>query len=130
MKRRSDSGSSLIEVMITMVLLVIALMGLALSFPPGRAAVFQGRQMTRAAGIAEERLEIARRTAYADLTTLAGIDTGTYNPYTVTTAVAVDAPLAGMTTVTVTVASPGVRGPHVIDAGPQNVVLESFFNGS
>jgi Tfp pilus assembly protein PilV len=125
---RSESGISLVEVMVTIMLLTISLLGLAVAFPVGRAAVMQGRVSTREVALAEQRIETARNTPYATLPTLAGTDTTTYAPYTVVTAVAADAPAANLTTVTVTITAPSTPNAFVGDAGPQNVVVESFFS--
>jgi hypothetical protein len=73
---------------------------------------------------------VARRTPYASLSTLAGTDTTTHAPYSVTTQVAADAPSAGMTTVTVTVVAPTNKAPMMADMGDKTVVLETFISGT
>lgn len=128
MRLRSESGVSLIEVLVTISLLTISLLGLAVALPVARLAVFQGRVSTRAVALAEERIETARRTPYASLPSLAGTDAAAHLPYTIVTTVVADAPSAGLTIITVTVSAPGGQNAFVGDTGAQNVVLESFFS--
>lgn len=128
MKRSTQAGLTLIEVMVAMLLLSITLLGLAAAFPGAHLAVFQGRASTRAAALAEQRLEVARNTPYGELAGLAGTDDATYSPYTVETAVAVNAPSSGLTTVTVTVTGPEIVGPTTPAMGPTRVVLETFIS--
>jgi prepilin-type N-terminal cleavage/methylation domain-containing protein len=130
MPTRSEAGVTLIEILVTMALLSIALLGMAVAFPVGRAVVLQARMSTTAVALGEQRLEQARRTPYASLSTLVGTDTATHPPYSVTTQVAADAPSAGMTTVTVTVTAPTNRAPMMADTGAETVVLETFISGS
>jgi prepilin-type N-terminal cleavage/methylation domain-containing protein len=126
MRLAPASGVTLMEVLVTMALLSIALLGMAVAYPVGRAAVLQARVSTTAVALAEQRLEQARRTAYANLSTLTGTDTTTNAPYTVTTAVTTDSPSANMTTVQVTVTAPDIRAPLMPDTGADTVVLETF----
>jgi Tfp pilus assembly protein PilV len=128
-----ESGVSLVDVLMSMFLLSIALVGFALAFPPAYLAVFQERTVTHAVTIAEQRVELARRQAitptgpnsYATLQTdLAG--TTTVGPYTVTTTITPDAPATNFTTVSVNVVGPPIVGPNTPDLGPQSVTLETF----
>jgi prepilin-type N-terminal cleavage/methylation domain-containing protein len=130
MQGSREAGLTLIEVLVTMALLTIALLGMAVAFPVGRAVVLQARMSTTAVALAEQRLEQAKRTPYASLATLAGNDTTTHAPYTVSTQVTAEAPSAGMTTVTVTVTAPDSRAPMMTDTGPETVVLETFISGT
>ena len=130
MLMRSEAGVTLMEVLVTMTLLSIALLGMAVAFPVGRAVVLQARMSTTAVALAEQRLEQARRTPYASLSTLAGNDTTTHAPYAMTTQVTAEAPIAGMTTVTVTVVAPDNRTPMMADTGAGTVVLETFISGT
>lgn len=130
MRMRCEAGVTLMEVLVTMVLLSIALLGMAVAFPVGRAAILQARLSTTAVVLAEQRLEQAKRTSYASLSTLAGTDTTTHAPYAISTQVTPDAPSAGMTTVTVTVTAPDTQVPLVADLGAKTVVLETFISGS
>jgi prepilin-type N-terminal cleavage/methylation domain-containing protein len=129
MRTRSEAGVTLMEVLVTMVLLSIALLGMAVAFPVGRAVVLQARLSTTAVTLAEQRLEQAKGTPYASLSTLAGTDTTTHPPYAVSTQVTADAPSAGMTTVTVTVIAPDTQVPLMADTGAKTVVLETFISG-
>jgi prepilin-type N-terminal cleavage/methylation domain-containing protein len=125
-----QSGLTLLEVIVAVFLLSLALLGLAAVFPPANLAVVQGGIATRATALAEERLEVARHTAYAALPSLAGTDSTTNPPYTVTTAVAANAPSANLTTVTVTVTGPAIAGPNVQPMGPAIVQVQTFFSAS
>lgn len=129
MRTPPQAGATLMEVLVTMVLLTIALLGMAVAFPVGRAAVLHARVSTTAVALAEQRMEQARRTAYASLGTLAGTDTSTHAPYSVDTQVTPDAPSAGMTTVTVTVTAPDIRASLMPDVGTDTAVLETFISG-
>lgn len=122
---------SLVDVLVSMFLLSmfllsIALVGMALAFPPAYLSVFQERTVTQALTIAEGLVETARRTAYDSLPALAGTDSTTYPPYTVTTTVTPDAPAPGFTTVRVSVTGPSILGPHTPNMGPQTVEVETF----
>lgn len=130
MLTRSEAGVTLMEVLVTMALLTVALLGMAVAFPVGRAVVHQARISTTAVALGEERLEQAKRTPYASLTTLAGSDTTTHPPYTIITQVTADSPIAGMTRVTVTVTAPSNRAPMMADTGAETVVLETFISGT
>jgi prepilin-type N-terminal cleavage/methylation domain-containing protein len=61
---RRDGGLSLVELMVAMMLLGIALMGLAAAFAPGRMAIQQGDQATTATFLARRVLEDMRNRAY------------------------------------------------------------------
>ena len=118
---------SLVDVLMSMFLLTIALVGLTLTFPPAYLSVFQERTVTHAVTIAQRQIEIARRTAYASLGSLAVVDdTTTYPPYRLTIAVTPEAPATNFTTVNVSVTGPAIVGPQTPNMGPQNVVLETF----
>jgi prepilin-type N-terminal cleavage/methylation domain-containing protein len=104
---RDRRGFTLIEVMVAVALLVIGILGLIAT----ATSVIQGnaisRQMTTAATLAEERMEILKRQSYtaADLTAGSHNDPG--NPlssiYTRTWTVTDNTPAANMKTVQVTV---------------------------
>jgi Tfp pilus assembly protein PilV len=132
MRLPSESGVTLMEVLVTMVLLTVALLGLAVAYPVGRAAVLQARVSTTAVALGEQRLEVARRTAYATLGSLAGTDSSTYAPYVVVTQVTTDWPIVGMTTVRVTVTTPQNQNPYgyAPDTGGESAILETFISGT
>jgi Tfp pilus assembly protein PilV len=126
-----ESGLSLVDVLMSMFLLTIALVGLTLALPPAYLSVFQERTVTHGVTLAQRQIEIARRTAvdavgYASLSSLTGTDSTTYSPYTMTTTVTADAPATNFTTVNVSVTGPPIVGPQTPNMGPQNVVLETF----
>ncbi len=58
---RNCSGMTLLEVVIAMLILSIALAGLATAFPVARIAVNQGGQYTIAANLAQDAIEKIRR---------------------------------------------------------------------
>ncbi len=59
-----ENGLSLVEVVVAMLLLAIALLGLALGFPLSRAAVHTGGQISIAVGLAQETLEAMQHGRY------------------------------------------------------------------
>ncbi len=125
---------SLVDVLMSMFLLSLGVVGLTLAFPPAYLAVFQERTVTHAVTIAEQRIEEARRqgtvpgpgpNSYATLETdLEG--TSTVGPYTRVTSVTPDDPAANFTRVNVSVTGPAIVGPNTPNMGPQNVVVETF----
>lgn len=64
MRRDAQSGLSLIEVMVSMMLLSVALMGLAVAFPTSRIAVQSGSQISAAVNLARQTLEAMRNRDY------------------------------------------------------------------
>jgi prepilin-type N-terminal cleavage/methylation domain-containing protein len=63
--RRDQSGVSLIEVMISMLLLSVALLGIAVAFPQSRVAVQGSSQITTATNLARQTLEHMRNRRYS-----------------------------------------------------------------
>ena len=61
---RRQSGLSLVELMVALLLLGVALMGMAAAFAPGRMAIQQGDQATTATFLARQVLEDMRNRAY------------------------------------------------------------------
>jgi prepilin-type N-terminal cleavage/methylation domain-containing protein len=76
MPPRPDAGVSLIEVMVAMTLLAVAILGLALAYPPSRFAVETGSQVTVAANLGRQTLEAMRNRAYTE--TVDEITTGDF----------------------------------------------------
>ena len=125
MTLRRDAGLSLVELMVALVLLAIALMGLAAAFAPGRMAIQAGDQATTATFLARQVLEDMRNRAYDQdsdelvnggtfpATTAYGGIPG-YPNYRRTITIVNDAPEVGTKTVTVAVIyrnSSGVEQP-------------------
>lgn len=52
-----DSGLSLLEVVVAMLLLSIALLGLAVGFPSSQAAIYMGDRVSTAVNLAQQTLE-------------------------------------------------------------------------
>lgn len=69
----NQRGITLVELMVALMLLAIALLGLAASFPLAMYGVTGGGLQTVATNLAMEVIEQAKRTAYGNLSTL---DTG------------------------------------------------------
>jgi prepilin-type N-terminal cleavage/methylation domain-containing protein len=61
---RRQAGVSLVELMVALLLLGVALMGLAAAFAPGRMAIQSGDQATTATFLARQVLEDMRNRAY------------------------------------------------------------------
>jgi prepilin-type N-terminal cleavage/methylation domain-containing protein len=64
MTMRRDAGLSMVELMVALMLLGVALMGLAAAFGPGRMAIQQGDQATTATFLGRRVLEDMRNRAY------------------------------------------------------------------
>ena len=64
MTLRRQAGVSLVELMVALLLLGVALMGLAAAFAPGRMAIQGGDQATTATFLARQVLEDMRNRAY------------------------------------------------------------------
>jgi prepilin-type N-terminal cleavage/methylation domain-containing protein len=64
MNVRRQSGVSLVELMVALLLLGVALMGMAAAFAPGRMAIQGGDQATTATFLARQVLENMRNRAY------------------------------------------------------------------
>lgn len=61
---RSEAGASLVEVVVSLALFAIALLGLAAAFPLSRSAIATGSQLTVALGLARQTLEEMRNRRY------------------------------------------------------------------
>ena len=70
---RDERGVTLIELMVAMVLLVVALLGLAVSFPYSMQGVAAGGYQTTATLLAQQSIDTARGKRYD---TLCAMDTG------------------------------------------------------
>ncbi len=71
-----EQGMTLIEVMVAMVLLGSALVAIAAAVPAGLTAVSASGLAITATGLAQEPLDVAKRTAFANLSTLAATRAG------------------------------------------------------
>jgi prepilin-type N-terminal cleavage/methylation domain-containing protein len=114
MSKRRDAGMSLVELMVALMLLGVALMGLAAAFAPARMAIQQGDQATTATFLARRVLEDMRNRAYDqdtdELVNGATFPSSTsygslsgYPDYRRTIAITDNAPEAGTKTVTVAI---------------------------
>ncbi len=61
-----EAGLSLIEVVVAMLLLSIALLGLAVGFPSSLGAVYMGDRVSTAINLAQQTLEQMRNRRYTD----------------------------------------------------------------
>jgi prepilin-type N-terminal cleavage/methylation domain-containing protein len=66
-----ERGMTLIEVMVAMLLLAIALVAIAAAVPAGLTAVSASGLALTASGLAQEPLDLAKRTTFANLSSLA-----------------------------------------------------------
>jgi prepilin-type N-terminal cleavage/methylation domain-containing protein len=109
---RRQSGLSLIELMVALVLLTVGLLGLAVAFPPGRRAIEGGNQLTTATFLARQVVEQMRNRTYDSDTD--EITTGNYPSlaygtiagfpsYRRTVTISDNTPMAETKTVTVTI---------------------------
>jgi prepilin-type N-terminal cleavage/methylation domain-containing protein len=64
MTHRAQSGLSLIEVLVAMMLLSVSLMGMAVAFPHSRKAVTEGQNLSAAINVARQTLEAMRNVRY------------------------------------------------------------------
>ena len=64
MTLRSNAGVSLVEVMVSLMLLSVAIAGLAVGFPVSRVAVQNSSQISAAIGLARQTLEDMRNRQY------------------------------------------------------------------
>jgi prepilin-type N-terminal cleavage/methylation domain-containing protein len=70
MRKLNQQGVSMVELMVAMILLTIALVGLAASFPYAMYAVVASGYQTTATLLAEEALERAKATDYGSMASL------------------------------------------------------------
>jgi type IV pilus modification protein PilV len=117
--KRGARGFTLMEVLITMLLLSVGLLGVAALTGRIMHGNYLSKNITTATVIAETRLEDIRRAGYAaaaagnvtDAVTMDGV------PFSRLTSIAADSPVANTKTVTVTVSW---------DAGAQSVTLDTI----
>jgi len=76
MTLRSSAGVSLVEVMVSLMLLSVAIAGLAVGFPISRTAVQTSSQISAAIGLARQTLEDMRNREYS--TTVDQITAGNF----------------------------------------------------
>jgi prepilin-type N-terminal cleavage/methylation domain-containing protein len=110
--RRHDPGVTLIELMVALVLLSVALLGIAAAFAPGRMAIQAGDQSTTAVFLARQVVEDMRNRAYdadsdeitgGNFPNLAYGSISGYPNFRRTVTIADDVPETGTKTVTVAV---------------------------
>lgn len=115
MGRTDERGVTLLELMVAMLLLAIALIGLAASFPLAMYGVTTGGYQTTATLLAQEGMELAKATPYGSLPTL---DTGSFVAvpefpgFARRITVAPGTPTPTTTTVTVVVRFSGTAGAN------------------
>jgi prepilin-type N-terminal cleavage/methylation domain-containing protein len=120
--RPSDSGFSLIELMIAITVLGVGLLSLAGLFPLAMNKVSVGDLESRATFHAQAKVEELKRIAWPLLTATAASDT-VETVFARNWTVQEDAPVVGMKQVQVTVTWTDKRGPR-------NVTLSSFLSDS
>ena len=65
--RRSEAGVTVVELLIAVLILAFALIGLASAIGPAVLATTQGGLQTVAVHLAQDRIEVAKRTAFSAL---------------------------------------------------------------
>jgi prepilin-type N-terminal cleavage/methylation domain-containing protein len=122
--RANARGVTLIELMVAMMLLTVALLGLAAGFPYAMQAVVAGGYQTTATLVAQQAIDNARFTLYGNLSTLTSVGgtgtcgggTGTfvalagYDGFKRCIDVQTGSPTSQTTTVTVVVRFVGIGG--------------------
>jgi hypothetical protein len=113
--RLDGRGATLVELLVAVMLLAIALTGLAGTYPLAMQAVTSGGDRTAATLLAQQCVELAKSTPYdrlpIDLTTSCSVHPAGYAGFTRTLTVAPGRPTGTTTTVTVEVgyrSGPGV----------------------
>jgi len=111
---RGARGVTLIELMVTAMLLVIALTGLAASFPFAMQAVTGGGYQTASTLLAQQCIELAKSMPYSrlaiDLVPNCPANAPGFDSYTRTVTVTTASPTDTTTTVTVQVTYTSVQG--------------------
>jgi prepilin-type N-terminal cleavage/methylation domain-containing protein len=114
MGRLDQSGVTLIELLVAMILLAIALTGLAASYPLHMQAVTGGGFQTAATLLAQQCIELAKSMPYdrvpVDLVVNCPASPPGYPAFTRNTTVTAASPTATTTTVTVQVDFTGTQG--------------------
>ena len=114
MSVRDARGVTLIELMVTAMLLVIALTGLAASFPYAMQAVTGGGYQTAATLLAQQCIELAKSMPYdrlpIDLVSNCPANPVGFSSFTRTVTVTPASPTATTTTVTVLVTYTSAQG--------------------
>lgn len=112
----SESGFSLVEVLIAIALISVALLALGTMTLTAYSNTDQGGKSTALLVLTQRRLEVARNSDFSALSsgTTTEVLTGTYAGYTRTTQIQVDTPVAGVTQVSVTTTMPGGRDVSLV----------------
>lgn len=111
---RAERGISLIDVMVAMLILSIAVLGLAASVPLAGSAVQNAWQQSQTAAVAEGVFEQMRVTAYANITAANFPNVSavpSYSGLSYTINFADNTPVASTKTVTITVTYTTRQGP-------------------
>ena len=113
-----QDGVTIVELLIAMLLLTIALLGLAASFPYAMYGVIAGGFQTTATLLAQQAIETAKNTPYASLSTLDSggfVGVTGYSGFQRSIAVAPTTPTAQTTTITVVVRFSGTVPAPIYD---------------
>lgn len=120
--RLGAEGFSLVEMMIAITVVGIGIMSLAMLFPMSMRKVSRGDLESRATFNAEAKIEELKRTPWANLVNVAGVDT-VETAFSRNWTVQEDAPVLGMKTVAVTVSWRDSQGPR-------SILLSSYLSNS
>src|SRR3990172_2567094 len=114
MTHLNERGVTLVELLVAMMLLAIALAGLAASYPLAMQAVTGGGYQTAATLLAQQCIELAKNMPYdrlpVDLVPNCPTSPTGYSAYTRTVTVTAASPTATSTTVDVLVTYGGAQG--------------------
>ena len=108
--RNGVRGFTLLELMITLVVLAVGVLALGQLMPAGSRSMSRSRSVTSGTGLAAQELENLKALAWTDATLSAGTHTDRSGKYTRTWIITDDTPLAGTKKVEVTVSWPSSSG--------------------
>jgi type IV pilus assembly protein PilV len=112
------AGFSAVELMVSMTVMALLMLGFLTVFPLGMRSVQKGESLSTATSLAQDEMERLKTLPFTDAALTAGNHSDSGNPiegaFTRTWTVTNDAPLAGMKTVRVTVAYRDGVGPRTI----------------
>jgi len=114
-RHRLESGFSLVELVVTLVLIGIGVMAVAALFPLATKNVNDGRLLTTALGRAQDKIEELQEAGYASSLLTPGSYTDSLSSYVRTWVVQDSLPTAGSKRVNVSVSWPCRQGTQSVD---------------
>jgi type IV pilus assembly protein PilV len=117
------AGFSAVELMVSITVMALLMLGFLTVFPLGMRSVQKGENLSTATSLAQDEMERLKTLPYTDAALTAGNHADPGNPieglFTRTWNVTNDAPMAGMKTVTVTVV-------YRDGVGPRNIQMTTY----